>query len=95
MGDCALHVKHILEAFDLEIPAEYETTPDHLTILLELYAFLIGQELHTQAKQFKNDHLDWLEELADQLCKIPGSQFYQYTIALLSKVLGQEQPEIN
>ncbi|MDO0822402.1 TorD/DmsD family molecular chaperone [Desulfosporosinus nitroreducens] len=43
MGDSAHHVRHILKAFNLEIPIEYDLMPDHLTIILEVLAYLIGQ----------------------------------------------------
>lgn len=87
MGDSALHVKHILQALGLEIPKEYEFMPDHLTILLELYAYLIREEMLTEALQFKKDHLDWLGDYYDALYRLAGNTIYSHTILILSKIL--------
>lgn len=91
MGDSAHHVRHILKAFNLEIPVEYEMMPDHLTIILEVLSYLIGHGFLQEARQFKEDHLDWLPDLQkalDQLEK--GNCIYSYVLKELRNSLGIE-----
>jgi len=87
MGDAALHIKHILQAFNLQIPQEYEMMPDHLTILLELYAYLIEQGFGHEADQFRRDHLDWLADFAEKLQMLPESKPYVSTTSMLIEAL--------
>ena len=77
LGDSALHVRHIIQTLGLEIPPEYEMTPDHLTILLELFCYLNGRGLLAEAEQFKQDHLDWLPDLHHSLSNIQNNQPYK------------------
>lgn len=93
MGDSALHIKHILESLGLEIPKEYELMPDHLTILLELYAFLVSKEMEKEAEQFRKDHLDWLPDFYEALSTIDSSGFYVYTVKTLTQFIQQMIPE--
>lgn len=72
MGDSAQHVQHILKSFGLEIPQEYHMMPDHLIILLELLAFLVGSGFEDEAKQFCQDHFDWLPDLQKAIEKLPA-----------------------
>lgn len=88
MGDSALHIKHLLDAFGLTIPKEYEMMPDHLTILLELYAYFLEQGMFTEAKQFAKDHLDWLPDFCEALQAIEPDGFYTYTAGKLLEVLA-------
>lgn len=91
MGDSAYHVRHIIQAFNLQIPVEYDMMPDHLTILLEVFSYLIGQELLQEAKQFKEDHLDWLPDLEKALDGLQkGNRFYIYVLNELRNLLGTE-----
>ncbi|EHQ89810.1 TorD/DmsD family molecular chaperone [Desulfosporosinus youngiae] len=88
MGDPAHHVQHILKAFNLEIPVEYDLMPDHLTILLEVLAYLIGQGFLKEAKQFKEDHLDWLADFRKALDELQKGHFYKYGVKELERFLG-------
>lgn len=88
LGDSALHVQHIIDALGLEIPPEYKMTPDHLTILLELYAYFHGQGLLEEARQFKQDHLDWLPDLYDSLSKVNENQPYKDIVLSLIEILN-------
>lgn len=91
MGDSAYHVRHIIEAFKLEIPVEYDMMPDHLTIILEVLSYLIGQGLLQEAKQFKADHLDWLPDLQKALDPLQkGNHFYSYVLKELRNFLRFE-----
>lgn len=92
MGDSAFHIRHILHSLHLEIPVEYDLRPDHLTLLLELFAYLLGQELLQEAKQFKNDHLDWLPEFQTALAQIPKGKIYGYVVSQLEDFLKKFEP---
>lgn len=94
MGDSALHVKHILDSFGLEIPQEYALMPDHLTILLEIGAFLLRQELPAETRQFIHDHLDWLPDYTQALCQVEQSRFYLYATEKLQHILSVQNQSI-
>ncbi|MCK8825470.1 TorD/DmsD family molecular chaperone [Fuchsiella alkaliacetigena] len=70
MGDSALHIKHLMSGLGLEIPREYQQMPDHLTILLELLAYIIEHRQADEIKQFLDDHFDWLMDFKSRLVEI-------------------------
>ncbi|MFA5537352.1 MAG: molecular chaperone TorD family protein [Bacillota bacterium] len=92
MGDSALHIKYLLETLALEIPKEYEGMPDHLTILLEIYAFLNQEGMGQEADDFLGDHFDWLPALSEALAKVENSDFYLYAVLQLQQLLGISPP---
>ena len=92
MGDSALHIKYLLETLALEIPKEYEGMPDHLTILLEIYAFLNQEGMRQEADDFLGDHFDWLPALSEALAKVENSDFYLYAVLQLQQLLGISPP---
>jgi len=91
MGDSALHILHLFEHFQLEVPEEYALTPDHLTILLELYAFLSKERSPNECSIFLKEHFDWLEDFQKELSKVQNITFYLYVIEVLREVIRQEQ----
>jgi len=95
LGDSALHIKHILAELGLEIPPEYEMMPDHLSILLELYAYLYSKGFKNEARQFVHDHLDWLPELSNALTALDSNQPYAAALAELQGILFTKPKEIN
>lgn len=91
MSDSALHIKYILETLGLKIPKEYEMMPDHLAILLEVYAFLYLKDMDKESADFLNDHLDWLTDFSKALQQINGADFYLYAVAQLQEILKMVQ----
>jgi len=91
MGDSALHIMHLFEHFQLQIPEEYAQMPDHLTILLELYGFIIKERSLQQCKVFLKDHFDWLGDFEEVLKKVDKSKFYIYVVDVLKKVIREEK----
>ncbi|SEN23803.1 Nitrate reductase delta subunit [Mesobacillus persicus] len=89
LGDSALHIRHILKEFEIEIPAEYASTPDHLTILLELLAYFIDNSSEEFVQQFIDDHFDWLEQFYKKLIEATGDKnvFYLQMTGLLMEIL--------
>ena len=95
MGDCAQHVRHILDSFGLEIPVEYHMMPDHLIILLELLAFLLRSGFPQEAQQFIRDHLDWLPDLRRAIEDLPvDGKLYLEVLVALEKVLQTFQESL-
>lgn len=64
LGDAALHVRYLLDHYGFAVPAEYQMMPDHLSLLLELAAFLLEQRTPGEARLFLVQHLDWLADFA-------------------------------
>jgi len=91
MGDSALHILHLFEHFQLQIPEEYREMPDHLTILLELYAFMIKERPLQECKVFLKDHFDWLDDFEEVLSNISECKFYLYVLDVLKKVIKEEE----
>jgi nitrate reductase assembly molybdenum cofactor insertion protein NarJ len=87
LGDSALHIRFILERFDIEIPEEYKNIPDHLAILLELLGCFIENAEETFTTQFLVDHFDWLDEFAARIEALPGNRFYLQVTRLLQQML--------
>lgn len=87
LGDYALHIRHIIEALNLEIPPEYELIPDHLAVLLEIYAYLLGETRLEEACQFKKDHLDWLPDLYEAISALAVNQPYKYAVEKLQDII--------
>ena len=87
MGDSALHMRHLLKQYNIEVPEGYENMPDHLTILLEFCAFLQKHTDSQQLVQFMNDHLDWIESFEEELTKLNDQSFYVYVTNVLNKVV--------
>ncbi len=75
-GDSALHIRHLFEEYELEIPEDYKNMPDHLTLLLEFLGFMISNSSDTEMKQYLHDHFDWLGDFKQELSKIENSSFY-------------------
>jgi len=67
LGDHALHIIALCENLQIGIPERFSATPDHLSLLLELLAFLEENARPADVRGFITDHLDWLGIYADAL----------------------------
>jgi len=74
MGDSAWHIQSILEQLNIERTAEFNTMPDHISVILELAAILVEDE--AQFLIFIENHLDWLDEFILQMKAVTESSFY-------------------
>lgn len=90
-GDSALHIKYLFEQYNLEIPGEFKSLPDHLTLLLELLAFLIKYKTSIEVQQLITDHFDWLEDFERKLSNIENSSFY---IDVTKLIISSTQSEL-
>ncbi len=75
-GDSALHIKYLFNHYKLEVPEEFKSLPDHLTLLLELLAYLIKFKTPKEIEQLIIDHFDWLEDFEKELSKVENSSIY-------------------
>lgn len=85
MGDSAWHIEYLLEELKVELSDHFHTMPDHLSIILELLAILIPNDL--QMKVFITSHLDWLSELIKEVKQIKETSFYGTMTEMLKSIL--------
>jgi len=86
-GDPAFHIRFILEKFQIEIPPEYAGTPDHLSILLELFSYFIEHAQEEFTRGFLADHFDWLPDFKEKVRKTGVHPFYYQATGLLMELL--------
>jgi len=80
MGDPAIEMKKRYEMAGIEIPLMYKDMPDHISLLLE-YASLLCENLPMEMRStFIMNHLDWLEDLREDVYKYSGSEFYRSVV---------------
>ncbi|WP_066175178.1 TorD/DmsD family molecular chaperone [Bacillus marinisedimentorum] len=87
-GDSALHIRYLLDQFELQLPAAYHNTPDHLCILLELAAFGTETGEDDFLPEFLKDHFDWLNEWVQQLSKLDSTFYFKVGNIIRSFVLN-------
>jgi len=90
MSDHALHMKSLYEAYGILIPSEYQPMPDHLCLELEFAAFLLENQETERYSHFVKEHLNWLDELAENAEEqsIPG--YYRQVVKLTAQFLALE-----
>jgi hypothetical protein len=65
-GDPARHMQDVLGQFGMAVEPNELRAPDHLAVLLEFLAFLIGNRPRKEVEAFCKDHLDWLPRLLQE-----------------------------
>ena len=90
MSDFALHVQALYTQYQLIIPEEYTSMPDHLCLELEFCAFLIENESREHQNIFINEHLSWVEELNQDAVKQDIPLFYRQVIQVITEFLKYE-----
>ena len=91
MGDPALHARYLLDHYQLQVPPDYRMMPDHLLLLLELFAYLLENRPPEESRTFLNQHFDWLDSFgkaveaiaADDSEDSKAKQFYQLALQTL------------
>lgn len=96
MSDYAGHLREIFDQLSLRIPPEFQSTPDHLILELELLSFLYRLARPEQIRNFIADHLDWIPALKKQIDRAGAIFFYRQTIELINSFLLYEMKnEVN
>lgn len=93
LGDHAQHIIALCDQLHIAIPQEFSATPDHLALLLELFAFMRANAPAQAWNEFSENHLDWLptyeEALAEREALEPDQalaqsiRFYEQLTGLL------------
>ncbi|MBC8016430.1 MAG: molecular chaperone TorD family protein [Sporomusaceae bacterium] len=90
MSDFALHMQALYAQYELSIPEEYASMPDHLCLELEFCAFLIENESRERQAIFINEHLNWVDELYQDAVKQDIPIFYRQLIQVIAEFLKYE-----
>jgi len=91
IGDSAIHMAHIFQQSGVEVPEPFRACPDHLVLELEFLSALYGEATDREAKQFIQDHLDWVSQLKEDLIRLRPHPFYLSAAELLDGFLRHER----
>ncbi|MEG1517689.1 MAG: molecular chaperone TorD family protein [Raoultibacter sp.] len=91
LSDRALHIMALCDQLAIEIPPTLRDTPDHLTLLCELWAFLDEHAPACDARAFAHDHGAWLATYRTAL----DARFDNIPDETLKKTLGFYQDLID
>ena len=94
MSDFALHMQALYKQYQLSIPEEYGSMPDHLCLELEFYAFLLENENLERQKVFMNEHLNWVDQLYQDAVKQDIPMFYRQVIQVITEFLKYEKQSL-
>ena len=77
MGEPAIEMKKRFNMLEIDLPEIYKDTPDHISLLLE-YASLLSEYLPREGRiDFVLNHLDWLDDMRNDVFKYTDSSFYR------------------
>lgn len=62
LGDAARHLQSVYATLQIEVPARFAATPDHLALTLDLLALFLQNGNAQAAADVARDHLDWLDD---------------------------------
>ena len=90
LSDYALHMRDLYETFGINIPADYESMPDHLCLELEFAALLLEHNEEAKHGIFLAEHLNWLDDLAAEAEQQAIPNYYRQLIKLTAQFLALE-----
>jgi len=90
LSDHGLHMRALYDSFGIMIPVEFQSMPDHLCLELEFAALLLEQQAEEQHHLFLAEHLNWLDELADDAENQAIPAYYLQLIKLTAQFLALE-----
>jgi TorA maturation chaperone TorD len=90
LSDHGLHMRALYDSFGIMIPVEFQSMPDHLCLELEFAALLLEQQAEEQHHLFLAEHLNWLDELADDAEDQAIPAYYLQLIKLTAQFLALE-----
>lgn len=90
LSDHALHMKTLYTSYGITAPPEYQSMPDHICLELEFAALLLETQETERHALFAKEHLDWLDELAEDAEKFGVSDYYRQVVKLTAQFLSLE-----
>ena len=82
----SLYMRDLLAALGLTLPEALGTYPDHLTVQLEVLAFLIEEGALAEAQQFLQERFAWLSDYRGRLIAL--GEEGRFHLALVDAVLA-------
>lgn len=74
LGDAARHLQSVYATLQIEVPARFAATPDHLALTLDLLVLFLQNGNAQAAADIVRDHLDWLDDYDAALaCSAEGA----------------------
>jgi TorA maturation chaperone TorD len=83
MGDAAIHMNYLFKELGIDIPEEFQLSPDHLILQLELLSLLEEGNNHTFIQEFIKEHLNWTGYMMEECNKKHWSGFYYDWLRLI------------
>lgn len=84
MGDPAIDMIKRYRANGIQIPDKYASMPDHIALELEYMSFLCNNDYEEEQEVFVHNHLDWIDDLKDDISNVCESGFYRTAVNLTS-----------
>jgi TorA maturation chaperone TorD len=91
MGDPALHLLEIYRQCGLDMSEEFKGCPDHLVLEMEFLSHLYRWGADIEAKQFIEDHLNWIPLLKEKFEQLHPHPFYRSLLEMLHFYLNMER----
>lgn len=93
ISDAALYMQALLDRMGFEVPEEFASYPDHLSIELELLSALIDEGLVEEARMFLIERFAWLTTYRLQLVGLGKEALF--ALALVDAILGIRAQQAN
>lgn len=100
LGESAQHARAVFDSLGIEIPHEYESMPDHLVLLLELFEYLRDNASAQDAADFARHHFDWLVDYRQALATrmenendaslVEVAQFYRHLLSYVEEFVSSD-----
>lgn len=84
MGDSAVEMLRRYELDGITIPKEYSCFPDHIALLMEYGGMLCIQGAEEAQYAFTLSHLDWLDDLRNEIHELTDNAFYRHLAEVCS-----------
>lgn len=90
-SDSAFYMESLVDRLGLNVPEEYQSTPDHLALELDLMAVLLRSGLREQASLFLQERFEWLTDFRLELLGVgKEARFYTGLIDVLMGIRAQQ-----
>lgn len=92
LSDAARYMRQLIESMGMEVPEEFSSCPDHLSIELDLAAVMLRSGLRKEAQRFLVERLQWLTAYRMRLLQLADDDatFYIGLVDVLMGVCAQQ-----